>query len=755
MAKADKTHGLAPHNAPNKTPPYSPKQHAQPNRRAALESLKRKRSAVDFGHESDDEPFGDLDEVKMNGGTSKKGSQTRQALLAERKRLPIWTGRRALVQAVKENDTLIVLGETGSGKTTQVPQFLLESGTIGGGMIAITQPRKVAAISLANRVSTEQGTSVGGTVGYAVRFDEKASPNTRIKYLTDGMLVRELLSDPSLSRYSVVIVDEAHERTLRTDMLLGSLKRIQQDRKEGATNKKGSDKGKEKAIPANASPLKVIVMSATLDAERFSRFFDGAKVVYVKGRQHPVKLMYLKDNTTDYLESALRTIFQIHMNQPSGDILVFLAGQEDIETLEKAIQTYSNRLSTNSILVCPMYAALPSHQQARIFQPPPKGARKIILSTNIAETSITIPGVRYVVDSGMCKEKGYQSRGAGTGLETLTLRPISKSSAIQRAGRAGREGPGICFRLYTERAYGLLDEIPLPEIQRCNLTFATLQLKCLQQDLSTTDLIDAPPSDAVATSLISLFGLNALDPTGHITPLGRKLAAFPLDPPFARALVASEELGCLMDIIDILSVLSASSKVMLDPPGEQREAAMEARQKFVHRSGDHLTSLNVLRAYLDVDQANDRSNTRSWCNSNWFGEKALREALSIRSQLRSTCQHMNMDGTQKLGDTSDSVLRSLLAGLFMNTALLQPDGSYKQIVGQRVLKIHPASALSGRKVTAILFDELVCPRIYLRCRYKLTKTQTYTSATYARGVSAIPRQWIMEVPFFAAKGAAR
>lgn len=246
------------------------------------------------------------------------------------------------------------------------------------------------------------------------------------------------------------------------------------------------------------------------------------------------------------------------------------------------------------------------------------------------------------------------------------------------------KGPGICFRLYTEKAYGSLEDIPLPEIQRCNLTFATLQLKCLQQDLSSTEFIDPPPSDAVATSLISLFGLNALDSTGQITPLGRKLAAFPLDPPFARALIASEELGCLVDIIDILAVLSASSKVMLDPPSEQREAAVEARQKFVHRSGDHLTLLNILRAYMDVNRANDRGNTRSWCNSNWFGEKALRESLSIRAQLRSTCQYMKMDCTEKAGDTQDNILKSLLAGLFINTALLQPDGSYKQIVGQRV-----------------------------------------------------------------------
>ncbi|GAB1521929.1 Salivary acidic proline-rich phosphoprotein 1/2 [Rhizoctonia solani] len=628
----------------------------KPPGRAALERLSRRHNIIEFGRESDDEKFGATDIIGNNGTNSQiKETQGRQALLAERKRLPIWTGRRALVQAVKENDTLIVLGETGSGKTTreskanklfhtissscaiEVPQFLLGSGIAGNGMIAVTQPRKVAAISLANRVSIEHGTPVGETVGYAVRFDEKAGPNTRIKYLTDGMLVRELLLDPSLSRYSVIIVDEAHERTLRTDMLLGSLKRIQYDRNVGMGGEKANIKGKEKAISRDVSPLKIIVMSATLDAERFSQFFNRARIVYVKGRQHPVKLMYLKDNTSDYLDSALRTLFQIHINQPPGDILVFLAGQEDIETLEKAIQVYCNKPLTKPILVYPMYAALPSHQQSRIFQPPPKGSRKVILSTNIAETSITIPGVRYVIDSGMCKEKGYQSRNAGTGPES--------------------------GKVTEEKAYGSLDETSLPEIQRCNLAFAALQLKCLQQDLSTTDLIDAPPSDAIATSLISLFGLNALDSTGHITPLGRKLAGFPLDPPFGRALIASEELGCLLDVIDILSILSASSKVMLDPPSEQREIALEARQKFMHRSGDHLTLLNILRAYLD----------------------ALREALSIRSQLISTCKHMNMDATQKPGNASDSILKSLLAGLFMNTALLQPDGGYKQIVGQQVL----------------------------------------------------------------------
>ncbi|KAJ7134299.1 P-loop containing nucleoside triphosphate hydrolase protein [Mycena epipterygia] len=328
-------------------------------------------------------------------------------LQEQRRQLPIAMGRDALVQEIKANDVTVLLGETGSGKTTQVPQYLLEAGVAGSsGLIAITQPRKVAATTLAARVSVEQGTPLGGLVGYAVRFDERCGPDTRIKYMTDGMLTRELLGDPLLSKYSVVVVDEAHERTLRTDLLLANLKRILRER-----NGDAKGKGKEK------NPLKVVIMSATLDAEKFSQFFSNAKIIYVKGRQHLVKIYHSAHGQTDYVDAALRTFFQIHIDQPPGDVLIFLPGQEDIESLEKSVALFARQLPADQaeVLVLPMFAALQGAQLGRIFAATPRGARKCILATNIAETSITIPGVRYVIDTGKSKEKRYLAGSSGGG----------------------------------------------------------------------------------------------------------------------------------------------------------------------------------------------------------------------------------------------------------------------------------------------------------------------------------------------------
>ncbi|RKP23568.1 RNA helicase-like protein, partial [Syncephalis pseudoplumigaleata] len=331
-----------------------------------------------------------------------------------------------LVKEILANDCTVVVGETGSGKTTQIPQFLMEAGLTQHGAIAITQPRRVAATSIAKRVAEEVGCALGGRVGYAVRFDDTSSPSTQLRYMTDGMLLRELLSDPRLDRYSTIILDEAHERTLRTDILLGMVKRIQQQRKALATQH------------GRGHPLKIVVMSATLDAERFSEYFDGAKILYVSGRLHPVTIFHTTAPHADYLDAALVTIFQIHQEQAAGDILVFLTGQEDIESLERLIRDYAARLPEHSpqLLPCPIFAALPPSQQARVFNPAPPNTRKVVLATNIAETSITISGIRYVIDTGLAKVRAYDAR---MGLETLLVQPISKSSARQRAGRAGRE----------------------------------------------------------------------------------------------------------------------------------------------------------------------------------------------------------------------------------------------------------------------------------------------------------------------------
>ncbi|KAH9841346.1 P-loop containing nucleoside triphosphate hydrolase protein [Rhodofomes roseus] len=647
----------------------------------------------------------------------------------QRANLPIATGKNALIEEIRRNDVSILIGETGSGKTTQVPQYLLESGLAGHGMIAVTQPRKVAATSLAARVATEQNVSVGTLVGYSVRFDEASSDETRIKYVTDGMLVRELLGDPLLSRYSVVIVDEAHERTLRTDLLITNLKDIQRKR-----NAPSDVKGKGSAAKLN--PLKIVIMSATLDADKFSKFFDDAKIVYVKGRQHPVTIYHTAVSQPDYVDAAMRTFFQIHTDQPPGDVLIFLPGQEDIEGLERSIQLYADRLpkDVQSILVCPMYAALPPGQQAKIFTPAPAGFRKCILATNIAETSITIPGTKYVIDTGKCKEKRYVARDTGTGFDTLLTRDITKSSAMQRAGRAGREGPGYCFRLYPEEAFDAMAESAEPEIRRCALTSSMLQLRCLGQDIEELDFMDKPDREAIGAALKTLYLLGALDSKRCLTKLGRDMAAFPLEPNLARAVVASREFGCTLEVIGIVSVLSASSKLFFDSTDE-REAAAEARRKFRHRSGDHMTILNVVRAYQEIAAAEKKSGRKEWCRKQFLNDRCLAEAQDIRDQLREVCTRMQIDWKTSCGEDEQPVLKCLVRGLVQHAAFLQPDGSYKQLMGPSIVKIHPSSSLCDKKVPVIIYDELV-----------------YTTHIYARGVSTVPRSYIAEVPVLNVKG---
>ncbi|KAL1744085.1 P-loop containing nucleoside triphosphate hydrolase protein [Schizophyllum fasciatum] len=645
--------------------------------------------------------------------SSTKKERAQEAIRKQRMDLPITAGRTRLVEAVQANDVTILVGETGSGKTTQIPQYLFEAGYQS---IAVTQPRRVAATSLADRVSKEQGTPMGTRVGYSVRFDERCSADTSIKYVTDGMLVREMMGDALLEKYSVIIVDEAHERTLRTDILLARLKEIVKARKTAT----GKGKGKEK-------PFKVIVMSATLDAEKFSRYFDGARILYVKGRQHPVTIYHASKPQVDYLDAASRTFWQVHTDYPDGDVLIFLPGQDDIESLQKTIQLTASRLPVDAMQVnlLPMYAAQPPSETARIFAPNPPNTRKCILATNIAETSLTIPGVKYVIDTGKCKEKRFlaSTTGGGSGLDTLLTRDISQSSAMQRAGRAGREGPGSCFRLYTADDFKKLAPAAEPEILRCSLTSSLLQLKCLGQDLEAIDFIDRPDEGSLANALKTLWLLEAINNDKQLTPLGRRMAVFPLEPVYARALLAAVEHGCTAEVLDVVSVLSASAKLFLDV-SDARQAIAAEREKFRAGSGDHMTVLAVLRAYEDV-AAGKKAARREWCRRHYLNERALMEARDIREQLRGICEREGVDWKASLPEgpaREDAVVRSLAHGLVQNSALLQPDNTYKQLMGGAAVKIHPASVLCEKKVPAIIYDELV-----------------YTNQVYARGVSSVPR----------------
>lgn len=371
----------------------------------------------------------------------------REAMAASRAALPIAPYREELLAAVAGHQVLVIVGETGSGKTTQIPQYLAEAGYDAAGAIGCTQPRRVAAMSVAARVADEVGCKLGDRVGYSIRFEDCTSDATAIKYMTDGMLLREFLGAPDLSPYSVMMVDEAHERTLHTDVLFGLVKDVARFRPD----------------------LKLLISSATLDAEKFSAYFDGAPIFRIPGRRYPVDILYTKAPEADYLQAAVVTVLQVHASQPPGDVLVFLTGQDEIEAAEELLRSRARAAGSalGELIIAPIYANLPSEMQAKIFEETPKGARKVVLATNIAETSLTIDGIKYVVDPGFCKQSAYNPR---SGMSSLVVTPVSQASAQQRAGRAGRTSPGKCFRLFTAWSFQHeLEPNTVPEIQRTNL----------------------------------------------------------------------------------------------------------------------------------------------------------------------------------------------------------------------------------------------------------------------------------------------
>ena len=590
--------------------------------------------------------------------------------------LPVRVFEKKITESYIKYSTLIILGETGSGKSTQVPQIIYKQNTSHS--IAITQPRRVAAISLAQRVASEMSSRTGDLVGYAVRFEERTSSKTKIKYLTDGLLLKELVFDPLLKRYSTVILDEVHERTLRTDILLGMLKDLQSHERKD---------------------LKIIIMSATMDPTKFSNFFPNSKVLNIPGRTFPVRTFYTTTAQADYLDATIVSIFQLHSEKPpGGDILVFLTGQEEIDLVKRILEEYSPMVGELGMLVCPIYAALPSSLQMQIFRTPRSDQRKIILATNIAETSITIPGIRYVVDPGYVKMRSIRS-GA---LELLTVQPISKASAKQREGRAGREAPGECYRLYEENAFMKLDDETEPEIKRTSLSSALLLMKASGcKDVVNFSYLDRPEHESLANALEELVLLNALDENGKVTKSGRLLAHCPLTPHLSKILLDSVDLGCGQAVVTILSMLSVESIFFV--PSDKREQFNNSRKPFVHASGDHMTLFCIFEAYQS------RKGDARWCQEHFIDSKAMTQVLEIRNQLVAFCeQHKLILGPIK---ESDVVLSAFVNGSVNRVALKNPDASYKTVVGDIDTIIHPASVLSSigaaRKPEIVMFHELV------------------------------------------------
>ena len=616
----------------------------------------------------------------------------------QRESLPIYRLKRELLNAIADNQVLCVVGETGSGKTTQMTQYMVELGLAKKGIIGCTQPRRVAAVSVAKRVAEEYGCALGEQVGYSIRFDDMTSPETMIKYMTDGMLMREYLADNDLRRYSALMLDEAHERTVHTDVLFGLLKDLCRRRPD----------------------FKIIVTSATLDAGKFSEYFFSCPIFTIPGRTFPVEILYVKEPESDYLEACIITVMQIHLDQPAGDILVFLTGQEEIDTCCETLYTRMQALGdlAPELIVLPVYSALPSEVQSRIFEPAPTGARKCVVATNIAEASLTIDGIYYVVDPGFSKQNAFNPK---LGMDSLVISPISQASAKQRAGRAGRTGPGKCYRLYTEQAFKT-EMLPtnIPEIQRSNLGNVVLQLKAMGiNDLLGFDFMDPPPVATLVGALESLHALGALDEEGLLTRLGRKMAEFPLEPNLSKMLILSVDLGCSEEILTITSMLSVENP-FYRPRDKQSQADMK-KAKFHQAEGDHLTLLAVYKAWEAAKFSNP------WCFENFVQARSMRRAQDVRKQLLTI-----MDRYRLLlisaGKNYKLICKAITAGFFTNAAKKDPQEGYRTLVDQTPVYIHPSSALFQKNPEYVIYHELVL-----------------TTKEYMRNIMVIDAKWLIEL----------
>ncbi|OQR87563.1 ATP-dependent RNA helicase DHX8 [Achlya hypogyna] len=644
--------------------------------------------------------------AKAQGKNLSYGHVSAKSMIEQRESLPVFKLKGQLMQAIRDNQILVVIGETGSGKTTQMTQYMAEMGLTSRGMIGCTQPRRVAASSVAKRVAEEFGCALGQEVGYAVRFEDVTSSETVIKYMTEGMLMREYLADATLSRYSAIILDEAHERTINTDVLFGLLKALVKKRPE----------------------LKIIVTSATLDAEKFSHYFYDCPIFTIPGRTFPVEILYTKEPEADYLDAALITVMQIHLSEPEGDILVFLTGQEEIDTACEVLYQRIKSLGALApeLIILPVYGALPSEMQTRIFEPAPKGSRKCVVATNIAEASLTIDGVYYVVDPGFQKEKAFNAK---IGMDSLIVVPCSQASARQRAGRAGRTGPGKCYRLYTEAAYkNEMLPTAIPEIQRTNLGTVVLQLKAMGiNDLMGFAFLDPPPVPALVAAMENLYALGALDDEGLLTRLGKKMSEFPVEPKDAKVLLTSVVLGCADEVLTIISMLAVEN--VFFRPKEKQAQADAKKAKFNQPEGDQLTLLAVYEAWKHAKFANP------WCFENFIQARAIRRAQDVRKQLLATLDRFKMD-VVSAGKNYNKIRRAIVSGYFANAAKKDPQEGYRTMVEGQPVYIHPSSALFNKNPEWVIYQELVL-----------------TTKEYMRNVMAIDPKWLVELaPAFFKKG---
>lgn len=694
--------------------------------------------------------------------------------------LPIYNYRNNILYALEKYNTLILVGETGCGKSTQLPLYLHEAGWTAGKTntgsqrcIVCTQPRRIAATSVARRVAQEFGCALGEEVGYGVRFDFKCSDKTVIKYYTDGVLLRETLSDPLLSSYSVIIVDEAHVRSLSSDILLGLLKKIQHKRKD----------------------LRIIVTSATLDAMPLKEFFetnigqqlsndtenDTACILSVQGRQYPVDVFYMDKPCRDYIRCCVDTVIAINDSEDWGDVLVFLPGSEEIDS---AIAMLKEQYQGGIMYFLPLYSTLSHHMQQAVFEPTPPNKRKVVLATNIAEASITIDGIRYVVDCMFVKRNYFDVR---TGIDALITCAISKADAAQRTGRAGRTQEGKCYRLCTEQDYWrgisvnnsdanhmainkknsvdtgiIFDDFTPAEMQRTDITAAVLQLKALGiDDILHFDFLSPPPVSSMVFSLELLYSLGAIDDECRLTRIGAEMAEMPVEPRLANVLLASLELGCSEEILSIAAMLSVEYPFITVRGNSRSDAAQKVQDDIEHFAvpqSDHLTLLNIYRSF-------EGGSSQSWCDSYSLQYRMLFKAKEVRRSLLRLLKKIikardDDDCTQSIrvnrqqsvsavqgfvaasagmgniaiascGEDTECILKSIVCGYFSHVAKLGNDGQYHTLRGGGVtVTPHPTSVVArfGTPPEWIVYNVISLAKV-----------------TQLREVSKIDPKWLLEL----------
>lgn len=617
--------------------------------------------------------------------------------------LPIHASKRDLLYSIHSRQVTIVVGSTGSGKSTQIPKYLYNTGwTSPGKSVIVCQPRRIAAISLARRLSEELACEVGSTVGYSVRFEDRTSPDTRIRYMTDGLLLRELLYDPLLSKCSVVILDEAHERSVATELLAGLFKRLLKHRLD----------------------LRLVVSSATIDAESFQKFFTEQNmpsdklpiIIAIKGGTFPVQVHYLLEPCHDYVDAAIETILSVHAQMPLGDILVFMTGLEEINRVVETVNTEAK----DNLIAIPLHASMDLRSQTSTLYSLKSGRRKVIVATNIAEASLTIDNIGYVIDSGRVKIRCHDVQSS---TDMMLVTWCSKASANQRAGRAGRVFAGYAYRLYTREEYTKqMPEQSIPDLHKCELSGVLLQVCAMGIDnVAAFELPSGWPNQHVRVAVDNLIRLGVFDPkTAALSTLGIRMAELPLEPAISRLLLAGNELQCLTETLVIASFLaiSTNSQSPLEQLGDSKALA-----KFAVEQGDLLTMLNVFSAYMRA------SYSSHWCQRNKLDTTTLEKVKHVRSLLHRHLSQFRMKLNNERA-SPEQVLKAIVKAYAVNVAKSDQIAADYTLIRNPNLRanIHPSS---------VLFEYLP--------EYVIYTDIAHTTKLFMRHITEIRPEWIVEI----------